>query len=292
MKTTCYTVAGFTFRVTADSEIMAQMPSFRPFLSAEDSEMLFSVSVSSLSDPSFPLLSATPDEEVCNDFGRIRMYRDGEGYLFETSFGDSELSHLMRVSVGFTSAAISLNPLDPYGINALSSMLHILFSMVILPHGGIMTHASCVTLDGTGFMFLGRSGTGKSTHASLWLNSFGGCSLLNDDNPVVRIHNGGIRVYGSPWSGKTPCYRNLSFPLGGIARLEQAPVNHFLPLTDAEAFAAVLPSCSVIRSDHSLTESLYQSIITLCETVSIGLLRCRADREAALMCRAGLCSNS
>ncbi len=75
-------------------------------------------------------------------------------------------------------------------------------------------------------MFLGPSGTGKSTHASLWLENVEGTELVNDDNPVVRIlDDGSIKVYGSPWSGKTPCYLNVNYPLGGIVNLIQASHN-------------------------------------------------------------------
>ena len=40
-------------------------------------------------------------------------------------------------------------------------------------------------------MFLGPSGTGKSTHARLWLQYIDSTELVNDDNPVVRIYQDG-----------------------------------------------------------------------------------------------------
>ena len=57
-------------------------------------------------------------------------------------------------------------------------------------------------------MLLGKSGTGKSTHSRLWLKYIPDTKLLNDDNPAVRImDNNTIMIYGTPWSGKTPCYK-------------------------------------------------------------------------------------
>ena len=94
-------------------------------------------------------------------------------------------------------------------------------------------------------MFLGHSGTGKSTHSSLWLKYIQGTALVNDDNPVVRVlEDGEVRVYGSPWSGKTPCYRNVSYPVGAIVKLDQAPYNEIQPLKGIRAYAAVVPSIS------------------------------------------------
>ena len=63
---------------------------------------------------------------------------------------------------------------------------------------------------------MGKSGTGKSTHSRLWLENVPGATLLNDDNPIVRLTLVGAIVYGSPWSGKTPCYKNESAPLAGV----------------------------------------------------------------------------
>ena len=89
------------------------------------------------------------------------MCRDESVYQFELSFGESSAFHTMTVDSAFSHANICLNNSDKYHNIALSSLLHILFSMAILPHGGIMTHASCVIQDCKGFMFLGKSGTGK-----------------------------------------------------------------------------------------------------------------------------------
>lgn len=291
MKTTVhYTVADFTFSVTADSQIVGRMSSFEPFReSVCCSDILFYASVHLTPTPSTHLSGMEPVEDISNDFGRIRMYRGEECYHFEVTFGDSDASHTMTVDTGFTQADIHLNSSDIYQTIALSSLLHILYSMAILPKGGVMTHASCVTLDGKGYIFLGKSGTGKSTHASLWLQNFTGCSLLNDDNPVIRNIDGVINVYGAPWSGKTPCYKKASAPLHGIVRLEQATVNRYIPLTEASAFAGLLPSCSVIQSDCTLTEYLYRTLISVCENTNIGLLRCRPDNEAASICRDSLC---
>lgn len=101
-----------------------------------------------------------------------------------------------------------------------------LFALSTADKGTVLFHAAVVSHEGRGYMFLGPSGTGKSTHASLWLKYIDGTELVNDDNPVVRITDDGqATVFGSPWSGKTPCYRHVSYPLGGIVMLSQAPYN-------------------------------------------------------------------
>ena len=49
--------------------------------------------------------------------------------------------------------------------------------------------------------------------------------LLNDDSPVLRVEDDVVQVYGSPWSGKTPCYRQECHKLEACVRLSQAPYN-------------------------------------------------------------------
>lgn len=285
-----YRVADFPFRIVAEAQILERLNSFDPFkVDGVCSDVLFNVNVESSSSNTSRFPGMEADEDLTNDFGRICMYHDEDCYFFEVMFRDSHEIHTMTVNKAFTQSTILLNSSDIYRTYALVSLLHIMFSMAIIPQGGIMTHASCVTLDGKGYMFLGKSGTGKSTHAALWLQNFDGCSLLNDDNPVIRDIDGTIQVYGSPWSGKTPCYKNVSAPLGGIVRLEQAKHNRFIQLSEASAFACLLPSCSVIQSDSFLTECVYRTVIAVCERTVVGLLQCLPDRDAAFLCRDSLC---
>ena len=130
--------------------------------------------------------------------------------------------------------------------------------------------------------------TGKSTHSRLWIEAFPGTELLNDDNPAVRILPDGPRVFGTPWSGKTDCWRNLSVPLCGIVRLRQAPFDSFEPLDGIQAFSEVYPGCSVLRSDAFLHERLCDNLEMLCSLVRVGRMACLPDLEAARICAAGI----
>ena len=69
---------------------------------------------------------------------------------------------------------------------------------------------------------------------------------MNDDNPVVRIINGKSFIFGSPWSGKTPCYRNIKAPLGAVTRIDRAPTNSIEKEDALKAFVSLLPSVSSI----------------------------------------------
>ena len=169
---------------------------------------------------------------------------------------------------------------------AIDNALMVLYALATANRLTMLFHAAVVSLDGKGYMFLGKSGTGKSTHARLWLQHIKGAELVNDDNPVVRLYDDGRAiVYGSPWSGKTPCYRNVAYALKGIVILSQAPYNKIHRLDGLNAYAALVSSISGKRWDKAIADGLHQSENRLVQQVAIWHLECLPDREAALLCR-------
>ena len=109
--------------------------------------------------------------------------------------------------------------------------------------------------------------------------------MVNDDNPVVRIEmtceTSGETcavVYGSPWSGKTPCYRNVSYPLGGIVMLSQAPYNKICRLDGIHAYAALVQSISGKRWEASIADGLHRTENTLVSQVPIWHFWCHKYR--------------
>lgn len=280
-----YKVADFTFAVTLkdDRHPDAFLPSFAPFRAEEGSaqEQLFElVEYASLPAREADVLL----DEDSNDMGHTLLYLMPSGYRIELDY-DNGLPHVVEFDEAVADVRAFIRWDDRFAKTALSSMLRIVFAQAILPHGAISVHASVVVNDGKGFLFMGKSGTGKSTHSGLWLKHIEGSWLLNDDNPMLRLTEGGVRVYGSPWSGKTHCYRNESAPVAGIVRLKQAPRNRFRVCEDIAAFSALLPGCSVLRQDMRLHEALCETLAELTERTLVGELECLPDREAAEVCR-------
>ncbi len=184
----------------------------------------------------------------------------------------------------FSEIAASVAPDSPDCGLVLTSMLRIAFAQAILRRDGISIHASTVIADGRAWIFLGKSGTGKSTHARMWLKNIPGARLLNDDNPAVRLVDGKAVAFGTPWSGKTPCYRNESAPIGGIVRLAQSDADIFTEKDEVAAFVALLPSCSVVHSDAALQSRLCDTLARIVELVPVGELKCLPDNESAIIC--------
>ena len=163
--------------------------------------------------------------------------------------------------------------------------LMILFTYATSRKGTLLMHASVIRKNGMAQLFLGLSGTGKSTHSRLWLEAIPECDLVNDDNPALRIlPDGQLLVYGTPWSGKTPCYRNLAVPVRAIVRLEQAPENRIEPLNGLQAYASVLASCSTIRWERPIMDAISATAEQVIGHARCFHLHCRPDTDAARLC--------
>lgn len=92
-----------------------------------------------------------------------------------------------------------------------------IFYRQLLNFNGVFLHASAVVYDDKAYLFSAPSGTGKSTHTSLWLELLGDeAYILNDDKPAIRVLGNDIFVYGTPFSGKHDISVPNAVKLGGI----------------------------------------------------------------------------
>ena len=279
-----YKVANHLFEVVLPSEANAErlLPSFRPFICIDEDEtgpLLFLFDTTS----PYPGEEGVLVEESENDMGHITIWKTTQGYRIEARHTVANKPHAMTTDREFRAIRASIQWDDEYASQILCSMLRIAFSQALLREDGIGIHASAVGHKGECCLFLGNSGTGKSTHASLWLQHVENSELINDDNPAIRIQDDIAYAYGTPWSGKTPCYRNIGLPIAKITRLQQAPANSHRYLSEVEAFTALLPSCSAIKQDNNLYEKLCDKLTWLVEHTAIAYLQCLPNKEAVML---------
>ncbi len=105
----------------------------------------------------------------------------------------------------------------------------------------MLMHGSCVAVDGAAYLFIARSGTGKSTHTRLWRKLLGDRAVMvNDDKPLVQVAEGKAIIYGTPWDGKHRLSSNVAVPLQAACILERAEENSIRPLIREEALPMLL----------------------------------------------------
>ena len=166
----------------------------------------------------------------------------------------------------------------------LNSALMLAYAFATGGRQTLLIHASLVRHQGRGYAFVAKSGTGKSTQVAMWLRCIPGCDLMNDDNPVVRVIDGEVMIYGSPWSGKTPCYRQVKAPLGAITQIDRAPANSVDRLSPLQALAILLPSCSSMKWDERLHGQVCDTMSEVIGLTPIYMLHCLPNEEAARVC--------
>jgi hypothetical protein len=67
-------------------------------------------------------------------------------------------------------------------------------------HLGILAHCSTVYYKDKAYIFMGTSGTGKSTIAEFWHDKVG-ATVFNDDRAVIRVEDGKPIFHNMPWVG-------------------------------------------------------------------------------------------
>ena len=148
-------------------------------------------------------------------------------------------------------------------------------------YGTVLFHGSCVAVDGAGYLFTARSGTGKSTHTRLWREMLGERAVMvNDDKPLLHIDGAGAVAFGTPWDGKHRLSRNMSVPLRALCLLTRAAENRIEPIGAAEAYPMLLQQ--VYRPlDSAALEQTLRLVDRLAASVSLWRLGCNMDAAAA-----------
>lgn len=280
MMTRHYKVAGHTFAVSGQAGFFELMGNYEPF-ECEGGEPLFSLTADCGVVPEYT--EVFRQEEGKEEGSHVICGHDASGnYVFEYAIRTKSKGCLICSKDYREGRLIMANDISTYMFE------HLLMTMYALATAGkdtLLLHAVVVSSEGKGYLFLGPSGTGKSTHARLWLLHVEGTKLVNDDFPVVR---GGM-VYGSPWGGfKTSCYRNVSYPIGGIVSLSQAPYNKIHRISGIEAYLTLY--CRDIVSflgypiAEDIAEGLHQTRDKLVQAIPTWHLECLPDEDAARLC--------
>ena len=212
-------------------------------------------------------------------------FSEGNGYQFIINDIHGNNCCLLQTGSDFKTATCALYGNKDMRRFGLNNALMMVFAFAGSFYDTLLIHASLVRNNGYGYAFTAKSGTGKSTHTSLWLKYIEGSDLMNDDNPIIRIFDGKAFIYGSPWSGKTPCYRNTKAPLGAVAKIERAESNWVETVRPSIAFSIMLPACSSMRWDKKVFDNTCNTITRLIASMQrIYILHCRPDKEAAIVC--------
>lgn len=287
-ETRFFQVAGLTFAISfvGYDRGFRLLPSFHPFEKTD-------------CDKDAALFTLTVDDNVCplpkEQRERIREFDTGNGITVVDQLQDGGYQYIIK-DVNTAECALVITDKDfahcrcalkgnalmrSYGLN---NALMLVYAFAGASKDTVLMHASVVRQGGFAYAFIAKSGTGKSTQVSNWLKHIPGCDMINDDNPVVRIIGKECFIYGSPWSGKTPCYRDVKATLGAVTRIDRQLSNSVERMSAVEAFISLLPSVSSMKWDVELYKQICRTVTRIVERIPIYILHCLPDRNSAEVC--------
>lgn len=288
METYYFRIAELNIRINfqnSDVNGMHLLPSFMPFaVESNGDDLFFQLTVDDT-------LKTVPK----NQRKRIRVFDTGNGdtavdrlenggYQYIIKDLNNADCCLLQTNKDFSDCRCALNGRHNMRKFGLNNALMLIFAFAGARKQTLLIHASLVRNKGYGYPFIAKSGTGKSTQVSMWLRYIPGSDLMNDDNPIIRVVNDELWIFGGPWSGKTPCYRNVKAKLGAITRIDRAMQNSIEKLSPIEAFASLLPSCSSMKWDSEIYNAICDTITKIVETTGIYTLHCLPNEDAAKVC--------
>ena len=151
----------------------------------------------------------------------------------------------------------------------------------MISYDTILFHGSVIAVDGIGYLFTAKSGTGKSTHTRLWREYFGDRAVMvNDDKPLLKITDSGVTAYGTPYNGKHRLGTNTSVPLKALCILTRSAENHIEPITREQAYTMLLQQVYRPADMLKMAKTL-ELVDRLADSVKLYRFGCNMDISAA-----------
>lgn len=293
-----YRIGGHIIVLHAPETLLRQLlPSFTPFIvddhdrshEAEATmQMYLDNNTATEESDNDRMRQFVRDVDTGNGITRVERYSDG-GYRFLIHSADGKECALLTSSADFTQCHCTLLArTEIWQSFALNNTMMLSYAFSTAAQETLLLHASVVRCQGKAYAFTAPSGTGKSTQVANWLRAIDGCDLINDDNPIIRMIDGKPVLYGSPWSGKTPCYRNVEAPLGAVIKIERADSDYTTPLSPLQAFSTLITACSSMKWDEEIHDKTCQTISAIVGSTKMMALHCTPHTSSAIVCKNAL----
>lgn len=154
-----------------------------------------------------------------------------------------------------------------------------MFDYMIINLGRILMHGSLVDYKGSGIIFTGQSGMGKSTQAGLW-KEYKSAKILNGDRVVLENREDEILAHGSPYAGSSDIFLNEHVPVKAIILLGQSRENSIQKVSGRQAFLQMYPRFSMPTWNRENMDLCMNIIFDIIKKVPIYYLSCKPDNSA------------
>lgn len=146
--------------------------------------------------------------------------------------------------------------------------------------GSFLFHCAAISYEGEGYLFGALSGTGKSTHISLWRQYLGETvKIVNGDKPLLRMNGEQAQICSTPWAGKEGWQDQSIVPLRGICLLQRGEKNTIERVEPKDCMGLIMQQVYLPRDRQALVLTLELLDRILAKT-PVYLLHCDMSEEA------------
>lgn len=151
----------------------------------------------------------------------------------------------------------------------------------MLDYNTFLFHGSGISVDGEGYLFTAKSGTGKSTHTQIWRMLFGERFMtVNDDKPLLVVEEDRVLMCGTPWDGKHRLSNNTMVPLKAVVLLERGKESEIHPVEFSAALPMLLQQTYRPSSPIALSRTM-TLLEAMSKRVKLYRLKCNRSLKAA-----------
>jgi len=163
---------------------------------------------------------------------------------------------------------------DEHLINnsAFENLFRIIVAYRLLAQGGMVLHSAGLAQDDKAWLFIGRSGAGKSTISRLGEKA--GLTILSDDMNAIVLRNGVYMTEQLPFAGEhgQTALTKGKFPVQAVYYLQKSSQNRLEETPAAKRLAELMVCSPFINTDPYRYADLARNLSVLRNRISGGKL--------------------
>jgi len=140
-------------------------------------------------------------------------------------------------------------------------------------------HGAVVSYNGKGYIFTAPSGTGKTTHITLWKKYIDGVDIVNGDKPILRIENGTAEAFATCYAGKEGFENHGSAVIKGICLIRRGTENKIERVSPGTILSEIMNQLYMPYEAEAVLKTL-ELLDVLLKAVPVYVLECDISEEA------------